>query len=302
MSDMHIIGFIGLGTIGLPMAVNLIKAGYRMNVNDINPEPVAEMTRLGAKACETPAETAGDSDVIITMVPDAPDVEAVVLGDKGIVHGIKPGSIYMDMSTIDPGTTRKVGAAIRKKGAQMVDCPVARTVKEARAGKLAIMMGGDHADVEAVQPILNCLGDTFTYCGPLGNGVAMKLVNNYIASCIIAANAEALSFGVKAGLKLEDIMRVVGNTFAGNRMLGELLPSKAFKGNFEPGFFTRLSLKDTRLALKMAKDAGVDTPVGSGVFETLNKTCAAGFDDDDLTSMLRLRERQAGVEVRLSED
>ena len=302
MNNMHVIGFIGLGTIGLPMAINLIKAGYRMNVNDINPEPVAEMTRLGAKDCETPAETTGDSDVIITMVPDAPDVEAVVFGDNGVIHGIKPGSIYIDMSTIDPGTTRKVGEAIQKKGARMVDCPVARTVKEAREGKLAIIMGGEREDINAVQPILNHLGDTFTYCGPLGNGVAMKLVNNYIAACIIAAHAEALSFGVKAGLKLEDIMRVIGNTFAGNRMLGELLPSKAFKGNFEPGFFTRLSLKDTRLALKMAKNAGVDAPVGSGVFDTLEETCVAGFDKDDLTSMLRLRERQAGVAVRLSED
>ncbi len=300
MINMHVIGFIGLGTIGLPMAVNLIKAGYRMNVHDINSGPVIEMTNLGAKACETPAETAADSEVIITMVPDAPDVEKVVLGDKGIVHGIKPGTIYIDMSTIDPGTTRKVGAAIREKGARMVDCPVARTVKEAREGKLAIIMGGEREDLDAVQPILNHLGDTFTYCGPLGNGEAMKLVNNYIAAGIIAAHAEALSFGIKAGLKLEDIMRVVGGTFAGNRMLGELLPSQAFKGNFEPGFFTKLSLKDTRLALKMGEDAGVDTPVGKGVYETLEKTCAAGYDKDDLTSMLRLRERQAGVKVRLS--
>jgi 3-hydroxyisobutyrate dehydrogenase-like beta-hydroxyacid dehydrogenase len=132
------VGFIGLGTIGLPMATNLQKAGYRMVVHDLNPAPVAEMTGRGATAIGSPAEVAAASDVVITMVPDAPDVEQVALGPQGIVHGIRPGCLYMDMSTIDPGTTRKVGAAIRAKGARMVDCPVARSVDEARAGKLSI--------------------------------------------------------------------------------------------------------------------------------------------------------------------
>jgi 3-hydroxyisobutyrate dehydrogenase-like beta-hydroxyacid dehydrogenase len=299
MSEKPTIGFIGLGTIGLPMAVNLQKAGYAMKVYDLNQEPVIEMTKLGAEAFGSPAEVAANSDVIITMVPDAPDVEKAALGDEGIIHGIQPGSIYMDMSTIDPATTRKVGAAIAEKGARMVDCPVARTVKEAREGKLAIIMGGDPTDIEAVQPILNHIGDTFTYCGPLGNGEAMKLVNNYVAACIIAAHAEALSFGVRAGLKLEEIMDVLGGTFAGNRMLAELLPSKAFKGNFKPGFFTSLSLKDTRLALKMAKDAGVTAPVGSGLYQTLEATCRAGYASQDLTSMLKVREAEAGIKVRL---
>ena len=300
MSAKSTIGFIGLGTIGLPMATNLLKAGYRMNVHDLNPVPLAEMTGQGATALGSPAEVAKVSDVIITMVPDAPDVEQVALGPQGIIHGIRPGCLYMDMSTIDPGTTRKVGAAIRAKGARMVDCPVARTVDHARAGTLAIMMGGERADVEAVQPILNCLGDTFTYCGPLGNGEAMKLVNNYISASVTAIHAEALSFGIKAGLSLENIMQVVGGTFAGTRQLAELFPAKAFKGDFRPGFFVRLSLKDTRLALTLAREMGVDTPVGRGVYETLEKTCAAGYATDDMSSMLRLREEQAGVRIRLA--
>jgi 3-hydroxyisobutyrate dehydrogenase-like beta-hydroxyacid dehydrogenase len=300
MSPKPTIGFIGLGTIGLPMASNLLKAGYLLRAHDLNPIPIAEIKGQGAAALGTPAEVAADSDVVVTMVPDAPDVEQVALGPQGIIHGIRPGSIYMDMSTIDPGTTRRVGAAIRAKGARMVDCPVARSVDEARAGKLAIMMGGEPADVEAVQPILHCLGDTFTYCGPLGSGVAMKLVNNYISASIIAIHAEALSFGVKAGLTLENIMRVVGGTFAGTRMLSELLPAKAFKGDFRPGFFTRLSRKDVRLGLTLAREMGVETPVGRGVYETLEQTCAAGHATSDLTSMLCLREEQAGVRVRLT--
>ena len=300
MASKPTIGFIGLGTIGLPMATNLQKAGYRMVVYDISSAPVAEMADRGATVVSSPAEVAAASDVVITMLPDAPDVEQVALGLQGIIYGIRPGCIYMDMSTVDPGTTRKVGAAIRERGARMVDCPVARSVDEARAGKLSIMMGGEPADVEAVQPLLGCLGDTFTYCGPLGNGVAMKLVNNYISASVVAVHAEALSFGIKAGLTLETIMRVVGGTFAGTRMLNELLPARAFKGDFRAGFFARLSRKDMRLGVTLAKEMGVETPVGRGVYQTLEQTCAAGYATDDLTSMLRLREEQAGVRVRLA--
>ena len=299
MTQSKIIGFIGVGMIGMPMAQNILKHGYQMNVHDLNHSAVDEMVKRGAKGLESPARVASESDVVITMLPDAPDVEKAATGENGIIEGIRSGSIYMDMSTIDPVTTRKVGGAVREKGARMIDAPVARTVDEAKIGKLAIMMGGDPADIDEVMPILKCIGDTFTYCGPLGNGVAMKLVNNYISAGVIALHAEALAAGIKAGLKLEDIIKLVGSTFAGTRMLTELLPQKAFKGDFSPGFFTRLSRKDQRLGLRLAKEMGVDTPVGRGVYETLEKTCAAGYETDDLTSMLRLREQEAGVVLRL---
>jgi 3-hydroxyisobutyrate dehydrogenase-like beta-hydroxyacid dehydrogenase len=293
------IGFIGLGMIGMPMARNIIKNGYEMWVYDLKSAAVEETVSAGARSSDSAANAAAESDVVITMVPDAPDVEKAALGAGGIIEGIRSGSIYMDMSTIDPGTTRRVGGAMKEKGVRMVDAPVARTVDEARAGKLAIMMGGAPEDVEEVMPILRCMGDTFTYCGPLGNGVALKLTNNYISAGILALHAEALAFGVKAGLKLEDIIKLVNSTFAGSRMLNELLPSKAFKGDFSPGFFTRLSRKDQRLGLTLAKEMGVDTPVGRGVYETLEKTCDAGYETDDLSSMLRIREKEAGIEVRL---
>ena len=203
------------------------------------------------------------------------------------------------MSTVDPGTTRRIGARMAEKGVRMVDAPVARTVEHARAGTLAIMTGGDPADVEAVMPILRAMGDTFTYCGPLGNAHAMKLVNNYISAGIMALHTEALTFGVKAGLKLEDIQSLVMSTFAGSRQLGEYLPSKPLQGDFTPGFFTRLSRKDQRLALTLAKEAGVDTPVGRGVFEALDQACEAGHDSKDFASVLLVREAEAGIEVRL---
>jgi 3-hydroxyisobutyrate dehydrogenase-like beta-hydroxyacid dehydrogenase len=187
---------------------------------------MAKLIDLGAEGRATAAEVARASDVVITMVPDAPDVEKAALGPGGIIEGMRPGAIYVDMSTVDPGTSRKIGAAMREKGVRMVDAPVARTVDNAWAGTLSIMIGGDPADIDEVMPILRTMGDTFTRCGPLGNGHAMKLVNNYISAGIMALHTEALTFGVKSGLKLEDIMALVMSTFAGSRQLGEYLPSK----------------------------------------------------------------------------
>ena len=294
------VGFIGLGTIGRPIATTIRRAGYPLVVFDPDQRAMGHLIELGATGRATPAEVAAASDVVVTMVPDAPDVERAALGEGGIVEGIRPGSLYMDMSTIDPATTRRVGAAIALRGARMVDCPVGRTVDHAWRGELAIMMGGDPKDVEEVRPILERVGDSLTYCGPLGNGSAMKLVNNFISAGNLAILSEALAFGVRAGLKLETIMELVGSTYAGGGMLTGMLPARAFRGDFTPGFMTRLSHKDQRLALTLAEAAGLDAPVGRAVFETLGRTLAAGYDRDDFTSMLRVNEAKAGVKVRLA--
>ena len=163
MDGKPVVGFVGLGTIGGPMARNIVRKGFPLVVFDLDQRKVAELLAEGAKGRATAAEVAVASDIVITMVPDAPDVEKAALGAGGIIEGIRPGSIYVDMSTVDPGTTRKVGARIAEKGARMVDAPVARTVENARAGTLAIMTGGDPADVEAVMPVLRTMGDTFTH-------------------------------------------------------------------------------------------------------------------------------------------
>jgi 4-hydroxybutyrate dehydrogenase / sulfolactaldehyde 3-reductase len=297
--DLKTIGFVGLGTIGKPMASNLAKKGYKLRVFDLNQSAVADLVALGAEGRATAAAVAAECDALITMLPDAPDVEKAVLGQGGIIEGLRPGSVYIDMSTIDPGTSRKVAAALAERGVAMVDAPVARTVDHARAGTLAIMTGGAPEDVEAVMPILRCMGDTFTYCGRSGNGHAMKLVNNYISAGIMALHCEALVFGAKAGLTLETMSQLLMSTLAGSRQLGEYLPSKPLKGDFSPGFFTRLSRKDQRLALQLAADMGVDTPVGRGVLTALEQACAAGYDTDDFASVLRVREHEAGIEVRV---
>jgi 3-hydroxyisobutyrate dehydrogenase-like beta-hydroxyacid dehydrogenase len=301
MAEGQRVGFIGLGTIGRPMATNVVKKGFALTVFDLNQAAMAELIDLGAEGRATAAEVARASDVVITMVPDAPDVEKAALGPGGIIEGMRPGAIYVDMSTVDPGTSRRIGAAMRAKGVRMVDAPVARTVDNAWAGTLSIMIGGEPGDIDEVMPILRTMGDTFTRCGPLGNGHAMKLVNNYISAGIMALHTEALTFGVKSGLKLEDIVALVMSTFAGSRQLGEYLPSKPLRGDFEPGFFTRLSMKDQRLALGLAREMGVDTPVGRGVFEALETACAKGYATKDFASVLLVREAEAGIEVRLAD-
>ena len=292
------IGFIGIGTIGAPMARNIQKAGFPLIVCDSNASAMDAFVRGGVRAMRRPSEVAAASDIVITMLPDSPDVETVATGPDGIASAIRPGKIYMDMSTIDPGTTRRIAAAIQAAGARMVDAPVARAVEDAEKGTLAIMVGGELADVAEVRPVLDVMGNYIVHAGPLGNGHALKLVNNYVSAGILALHAEALAFGMKAGLSLEKIVELVGSTGASSAHLLKIQPVKSFVGDFRRGFMTRLAAKDVRLALAMAKDAGVGTPVGLGLQATLKETCDKGYDADDISSVVRLREEEAGVKIR----
>lgn len=295
------VGFVGIGTIGKPMALNIRKGGFELAVFDLNQAAVADLVEVGAKGMASPAAVAEASDLVITMVPDAPDVKKAALGPGGVIEGLAPGGLYIDMSTVDPETTRAIGKAMAERGIRMIDAPVGRRVEEAYAGTLAIMVGGESEDVERAMPVLRCMGSDITHCGPLGNGHAVKLVNNYISGGILALLTEGLTFGVKAGLELETILEVVGSTYAASGVMTKMLPAKAFKGDFSAGFKTALSHKDIRLALGVAEAAGLDAPVGRGVFETLQRTLDAGYGDDDFASMLRVNESKAGVEVRLKE-
>ncbi len=292
------IGFIGIGTIGAPMARNIQKAGFPLIVCDSNASAMDAFVRGGVRAMRRPSEVAAASDIVITMLPDSPDVETVATGPDGIASAIRPGKIYMDMSTIDPGTTRRIAAAIHAAGARMVDAPVARAVEDAEKGTLAIMVGGELADVAEVRPVLDVMGNYIVHAGPLGNGHALKLVNNYVSAGILALHAEALAFGMKAGLSLEKIVELVGSTGASSAHLLKIQPVKSFVGDFRRGFMTRLAAKDVRLALAMAKDAGVGTPVGLGLQASLKETCDKGYDADDISSVVRLREEEAGVKIR----
>ncbi|CAH1671756.1 NAD(P)-dependent oxidoreductase [Chelatococcus asaccharovorans] len=295
-----VIGFIGIGTMGLPMALNVVRAGYTLKVFDLSEKALAEAKAAGATPVSSVAELARTSDVIITMLPDAPDVEKIALGEDGIESAARPGTLYVDMSTIDPGTSRRVAAQLAGRGIRMIDSPVARGVENARAGTLALMIGGDKADVDAAMPLLRTMADTITYCGPLGNGVAMKLVNNFLSAGIVSTVAEACAIGLKAGLPLDMIVAISGATGTNNAWMHKLMPSKAFLGDFSPGFMTPLARKDQRLALSFAEDMGVPLTLGKAVFDLLTQT-AEVYPREDFTSILRVVGDGAGVKIRLAE-
>jgi len=294
-----IAGFIGLGTMGAPMARNILAKGHELVVFDVVPQSMSSVTLAGARAAASPRDVAQRADFIITMLPDSPDVERVAAGPDGILAGIRAGSVYIDMSTIDPATTRRIGAQVRAKGAEMIDSPVGKTADAAVAGTLTLMVGGDAAVIARCRPLLDCMGTDFFHCGDLGAGQTMKLLNNLLAQALGAASTEALVAGVKAGLTLDTMLRVLRTTMAWNNQLAIAMPKRSLVGNFEPGFMMKLAQKDCRLALQMVDALGVDAPLGRATLASLDEGIRHGLQNMDVGAMLKLREEQAGVTVRL---
>jgi 3-hydroxyisobutyrate dehydrogenase-like beta-hydroxyacid dehydrogenase len=293
-------GFIGLGTMGGPMAKNIMNKGHSLVVYDVVADSVAALVTAGARAAGSPREVAERADFIITMLPDSPDVERVANGPDGILAGLRPGSVYIDMSTIDPGTTRRIGAQVKAKGAEMIDSPVGKTADAAVAGTLTLMVGGNPDVIARARPLLDCMGTDFFHCGELGAGQTMKLLNNLLAQAIGAATTETLVAGVKAGLTLELMMSVLRTTMAWNQHLAVGMPKRSLIGNFAPGFMVKLAHKDCRLALQMVDALGVTAPVGHATLAALEDGMRNGLKDMDVGAMLKLREEQAGVTVRLT--
>jgi 3-hydroxyisobutyrate dehydrogenase-like beta-hydroxyacid dehydrogenase len=202
------------------------------------------------------------------------------------------------MSTIDPDTTRRVGEAIARKGASMIDSPVGKTADHAVAGTLTLMVGGDDDVVARCRPVLDCMGSDFFHCGGLGAGQTMKLINNLLATAVSEASIEALVTGTKSGLSLDTMLSVLRTTMAWNNALAIALPKRPLAGDFSPGFMLKLAHKDCRLALAMAEKLGVATPVGRAALASVDEGVKRGFGDDDVGALLKLREQPAGVEVR----
>ena len=284
---------------GAPMARNILRNGHPVFAYDVVAASVQALVGAGATAMSSPRAVAERSDIVITMLPDSPDVERVAGGADGVIAGLKAGSVYVDMSTIDPDTTRRIGALVKAKGAEMVDSPVGKTADAAVAGTLTLMVGGDADIVARVRPILDCMGTDFFHCGDLGAGQTMKLLNNTLAQAIGIATSEMLVAGTKAGLTLELMMSVLRTTMAWNQHLAIGMPKRSLVGNFKPGFMMKLAQKDCRLALAMVDALGVKAPVSHAVLAALNEGVASGLQDHDVGAMLKLREEQAGVTVRL---
>jgi 3-hydroxyisobutyrate dehydrogenase-like beta-hydroxyacid dehydrogenase len=294
------IGFVGLGAMGRGLAGNLARKGFDLAVWDISPAAVdAFVERHHCRKAASIAALAAASDVICTMVPDAPDVKRAALGEDGILAGAHPGLVYVDFSTVDPTTSRTVGAALAEKGVRMLDSPVGRGVPEAEAGTVTFMVGGDPGTLAEVRPILEAMSSEIMHIGDLGAGTAIKLVNNYLAAGMVATIAEAASFGIKAGLSLEQIIALSDKTGTSNKLLNTVLPGKAFKADYSPGFASRLAAKDHRLAMGLARDLGVDLPVGKAVLQILERSEQEFRHEDFMGSILRQFEDASGVRIRL---
>jgi 3-hydroxyisobutyrate dehydrogenase-like beta-hydroxyacid dehydrogenase len=283
---------------GGPMAANVLKGGHELTVYDLNPAAVAQLTALGARAAASPRELGQASEVVITMLPEPQHVEGAILGENGAAADMAAGGTVIDMSTIDPTTSQRVGQALKARGIAMVDSPVGKTSEHAVTGTLTLMIGGEAADIERVRPVLSCMGNQFFICGGQGMGHAMKMTNNLLATTIMCANTEALAIGAKCGLTLETMVEVMKTTMGWNQQLAVALPKKAFLGDDSPGFMVKLAAKDVRLAVAAARQQGFEPMVGAGALATLDRAAQLGRADRDTAALLFLREEQLGIRVR----
>ena len=292
------VGFIGLGMMGLHMARNLIKAGNNVTVFDVNQAALDMIDDKEARKASTPAELASGSEIIISMVTSTANVQEIVTGENGILKGMQPGSVYIDMSTILPTVTKHLAQVIKEAGFAMLDAPVSRGQVAAINGTLSIMVGGEKNIYEQCLPILKQMGTDVYYCGQSGNGAAVKLVNNHLVGIMVPAIAEALVLGVKGGLELETILEVVQGSSGTCWMMENYFPNQVFKGNFKPGFKSDLMKKDLSLVNEFASDVGLPLALGAAAKQIFEDVHSEGLGDLDQTVTTRRLEELVNVKVR----
>lgn len=285
MSDR--IGFIGLGIMGKPMAVRLVRAGFPIVVHNRSPQAVEELAGEGAETASSPREIAERADVVVTMLPDSPDVEAVVLGDDGVIAGVREGMLLVDMSTIAPATARQVHAALAERGVEAVDAPVSGGEPAAVDGQLSIMAGGSEGAVKRAEPIFGELGKVTTHIGGPGAGQVAKAANQVVVALTIQAVAEALTLASKAGVDPACVREALLGGFAQSKIL-EAHGEKMLEDRFEPGFRIELHRKDVGIALETARDLGVALPATAQVAELFNALIAQGSGSLDHSALVTL--------------
>ena len=290
----QVVGFIGLGIMGRPMARNLLKAGYSLVVHSRSRGPVDEIVGSGAKAGTSARDVAARSDVLITMLPNSPDVELVALGRDGIIEGARPGLIFADMSTISPIVSQKVGQALAAKSVKMLDAPVSGGERGAIDGALSIMVGGEKSVFDAVLPIFQAMGKTITHLGPLGFGGFTKLANQIIVAVNLTALAEALTLAKKAGLDRELTLTALAGGLAGSKCLDQKKPNY-IAGTYNPGFKIDLHFKDLGLIMESARALGVPLPATAVVQELFNALRVKGRGGLDHSGVITLLEDLAGL-------
>jgi 2-hydroxy-3-oxopropionate reductase len=262
------IGFIGIGIMGMPMAKNLIDAGYSLVVYDINDEALNEVVGYGATKGSSPGDVAEKSEVILTMLPNSPEVKEVILGEKGLIEGVKTGQVLIDMSSIAPLVSQEIAKELEKKGVDMLDAPVSGGQEKAEHGTLAFMVGGKQKVFDKYKEILDVMGGSVTLVGDIGAGETTKLVNQVIVAINIAAVAEGLVLGKRAGVDPEKIFNAIKGGLAGSQCLIDKAP-RMLKGNYEPGFKMKLHVKDLNNVFETSKELHIAMPLTAQVMEMM---------------------------------
>lgn len=287
------VGFIGLGIMGLPMSKNLLGAGFPLVVHNRSRGSVEEMASLGAETGESAADVAARCDVLITVLPDSPDVEAVALGPDGAIAHMRPGSLYVDMSTVSPITATAAFEAGRGRGVDVLDAPVSGGELGARKGTLSIMVGGTRAAFERGGEVFAPLGRA-VLCGENGAGQVVKACNQLLVAIQILGVSEALTLGAKAGVDPAKIVEVLGGGYARCGVL-EMRGTRMVEGDFEPGFRGELHYKDVRIAVATGQEYGVPLPLAAAAHEMLKEMVVSGRGGLDHTALLALVEERAGM-------
>ena len=293
---MERIGFIGLGIMGKPMATHLLKAGYPLTVLDRVPEPQNELVAAGAQAGASPRHVAEVSDVIITMLPDSPDVEEVILGKNGVLEGLRPGSLVIDMSTIMPSVARRMTEAVRQKGADALDAPVSGGQVGAQNATLSIMVGGSAAAFERAKSIFEKMGKNIVHVGEAGAGQVTKAANQIVVAVTIAAVSEALVLAAKAGVDPAKVREALLGGFAQSRIL-DLHGNRMLQRNFQPGFRVKLHRKDMSIILNTARELGLALPASATVAELMNALIAHGGAELDHSALVTILEKLGNLEI-----
>ena len=290
------VGFIGLGIMGRGMANNLLKAGFKVRVWNRTASRMEPLVEAGAEAGSSPADVAAHSDIIVTCVSDTPDVERVLLGEDGVIHGAKPGSLVIDCSTISPQATKEFAAKLAEKGIHMLDAPVSGGSEGAAKGTLSIMIGGDEDQFQRALPVLQAMGKTITHIGPIGSGQTVKLVNQVLVGGNCLAMCEALLLAQAGEVDLQKTYEAISQGAAGSWMFTNRGP-QIMKRDWRPGFTIALQQKDLRLVLDAADELGVPLLGTSTIFNLYRTLEARGLEEEGNHALIKALENLAGFEV-----
>jgi 3-hydroxyisobutyrate dehydrogenase-like beta-hydroxyacid dehydrogenase len=294
------VGFIGLGTMGSGMALNVLKGGHELVVHDINRDAVGLHLEAGAAWADSPQQVMEVSEVVFTSLPGPPEVQAVALGERGLIHGVRPGKVYFDLSTNSPTLLRHIHEEFAKVGAHVLDAPVSGGPRGARSGRLAIWVGGDRAIYDQYKPVLDAIGDKPYYVGPIGAGSIAKLVHNCTGYIIQTAMAETFTMGIKAGVDPLVLWQAVRHGALGRRQTFDSLTEHFLPGQFDPpDFALRLARKDVSLAVEVGREFDVPMRLANLTYAELTEALNRGWGQRDSRVAMLLQEERAGIEVRV---